>query len=378
MHGNLRMEQESSSGGNGIKRGFHYDSEGGEGFSGYDIELKQHGSPTAKFMINSSSSWGDAERSLLGMVERNKTNKVFEWIKEFKSKGLILAIFAVVLELVMWIMLKRINTGKIPFDIYYLRSFTNMVISMIWGRIIGVDIIAVENTQRSNVRMLIVTSFLAAGFTFMSYMINDLTIATVLLYTSILFTSVFAFWRFSEKIDRFDAINLVVSIISILLIMNLFEHGEMRITEIVIGICGAMFLGISYVIVKDMDDSINFLSLTFYEWLGMWSIGPLLYFTLGSFLPEFKPSIECLLTTDLQTITLICVTGFLSQTLLNAAYRFDKTTRITGMRYIQIVIALLVDLTVFETVFSVYEVMGCVIILTYNLSLLVIKSEPSR
>jgi drug/metabolite transporter (DMT)-like permease len=113
--------------------------------------------------------------------------------------------------------------------------------------------------------MLIVTSFLAAAFTFMSYMINGLTIATILLYTSILFTSVFAFCRFSEKIDRFDAINLVISIISILLIMNFFEHNEMRITEVIIGICGAMFLGISYVIVKDMDDSINFLSLTFYE-----------------------------------------------------------------------------------------------------------------
>ena len=72
------------------------------------------------------------------------------------------------------------------------------------------------------------------------------------------------------------------------------------------------------------------------------------------------------------------MSGFLSQTLLNAAYRFDKTTKITGMRYIQIVIALAVDLALFETVFSVYEVMGCVIILTYNLSLLVIKSEQSR
>lgn len=110
----------------------------------------------------------------------------------------------------------------------------------------------------------------------------------------------------------------------------------------------------------------------------MCAFGPIAYFAAGQIFPSVTPNLESLLNTDPQVITLICITGFLSQTLLNAAYRFDKTTKITGMRYIQIVVSLIVDLWIFDTRFSVYEVMGCVIILTYNLSLIVIKSDQSR
>jgi hypothetical protein len=82
MHGDQQAEQESSSGGNGNGNGkgnkLRRQGNSDGGFSGYDIELKQHGSPTWQFDINSSSSWGQAERSLLVMVERNKANKVFD------------------------------------------------------------------------------------------------------------------------------------------------------------------------------------------------------------------------------------------------------------------------------------------------------------
>lgn len=40
------------------------------------------------------------------------------------------------------------------------------------------------------------------------------------------------------------------------------------------------------------------------------------------------------------------------------------------MRYVQILLALMVDLFIVKTQFSIYEIMGCVIILTYNLSLI--------
>lgn len=265
MQSSHRMEQESSSGGNGNKRGGRYGSEEGDAISDYEIELKQHGSPTYHLAVNSSSSWGEAEKSLLRMVERNKTSKVFDCLKHLKSKGLILAMFAVLLELVMWIMLKKSKTTKIPFDLFYLRAFTNMVASFLCGKLLNLDIIGIEATQRPNLRMLVVISFFASGLSFMSYMINGITIATILIYTSILFTSVFAFLRFSEKIDRFDAINVIISIISVLLIMNFFDKQRERAVEVIVGLLGAMFLGVSFVIIKDLDDSIDFLSLTFYE-----------------------------------------------------------------------------------------------------------------
>jgi drug/metabolite transporter (DMT)-like permease len=292
MHGHHRLEQESSSGGNGTGMPFRRESEEGEEISDFEIELKQHGSPTGRFEINSNSSWGSRERSLLRMVERNKTSRVFDCIKQFKSKGLILAMFAVILELVMWIMLKKSMTEKIPFDIFYLRAFTNMAGSFICAKLLKIDMLGIEHSQRPNIRTLIVASFLATGLSFVSYMINDVTIAAILIYTSILFTSIFAFFKFGEKIDRYDAVNVVISIISVLLIMNFFDKEKQRPMEIIIGLLGAMFLGLCFVIVKDLDDSIDFLSLTFYESIGMCAFGPTAYFVLGRYFPAFAPSIE--------------------------------------------------------------------------------------
>lgn len=77
MQSAYQNEQESSSGGNGRKR-YREDFERDNGISEDEIELKQHGSPTYQFAVNSSSSWGEAEMSLLRMVERNKTSRVFD------------------------------------------------------------------------------------------------------------------------------------------------------------------------------------------------------------------------------------------------------------------------------------------------------------
>lgn len=152
--------------------------------------------------------------------------------------------FAVLLELVMWIMLKRVDKLESQLYIFYLRAFTNMLASYFCSKMLSIDIMGIAPTQRLNIRVLIFVSFFASGLSFLSYMINPLTIATILIYTSILFTSIFAFFKFSEKVDRYDAVNVLVSIASVILIMNFFDEKETRVYEVIIGVIGALFLGL--------------------------------------------------------------------------------------------------------------------------------------
>jgi len=110
----------------------------------------------------------------------------------------------------------------------------------------------------------------------MSYMMNSLSVATILIYVS------FRVLQVKQENWRIRCTDLVICALSILIIMSLVQTGDVIIKELVVGSIGAVFMTLCFLVVRELEDSVNFMSLTFYESLGICAIGPLIYFILCS------------------------------------------------------------------------------------------------
>jgi len=72
-------------------------------------------------------------------------------------------------------------------------------------------------------------------------------------------------------------------------------------------------------------------------------------------------------------ILILNVFGLLSQLFLSASYKVEKAGRVSTVRYLQVVLSFFVDVLIFNTSFSVQEMLGAFFIVSGNFLIVVLK-----
>ena len=114
-----------------------------------------------------------------------------------------------------------------------------------------------------------VFAFLSASFTFYAYYTNHLAIATTLIFTSPIFTCVFAKVFLGENVNRWDIANMVSSVFGILLLydpLNMTQLGEnTSIKGVILGLLAAFFIACNTTVVRKVNADFHPIVSIFYS-----------------------------------------------------------------------------------------------------------------
>ena len=87
----------------------------------------------------------------------------------------------------------------------------------------GLDLFEIEKEHRTTIGVRMLIGIFSASFSFYTFYENHLAIATTLIFTSPIFTCVFAKVFLGENVNRWDIANIVSSIFGILLLYDPFK-----------------------------------------------------------------------------------------------------------------------------------------------------------
>lgn len=112
-------------------------------------------------------------------------------------------------------------------------------------------------------------AFLSATFTFYAYYVNHLAIATTLIFTSPIFTCIFAKMFLGENVNRWDIANMVSSVFGILLLydpLNMTSLTEnSNIKGVFLGILAAFFIACNNTTVRKVNADFHPMIQIFYS-----------------------------------------------------------------------------------------------------------------
>lgn len=159
--------------------------------------------------------------------------------------------------------------------------------------------------------------------------------------------------------------------IGLLLIAHPFSDIQDNTTMIgvAVGVMAAVTIAGSFTMVRVVAVSSHFLIAMFYYCLATTAFAPIAYLVLllGGHTPTFYTYEQFL------RIGVLCIFGFFSQLFLSASYKLEKAGRVSTVRYLQIVLSFVVDVTIFKTEFSYLEVLGALCIVSSNFIIVLLK-----
>jgi drug/metabolite transporter (DMT)-like permease len=149
----------------------------------------------------------------------------------------------------------------------YLRGIGDLILTVLIARIVNVDLYSIDKEFRSIILFRMITAFFSATFTFYAYYINHLAIATTLIFTSPIFTAIFAKYFLGENVNRWDLANMVSSVFGIMLLYDPFHFTTVNLvtlTGVIFGLLAAVTIAASNTVVRKVNADFNYLVSIFY------------------------------------------------------------------------------------------------------------------
>lgn len=174
------------------------------------------------------------------------------------------------------------ETNMTAFEIVFMRGITDLLITSVICRVIGVDVLDIKPEHRFAIRIRMFFAAASAFFTFLTVQINPISIATTLTFTSPIFTSIFAYIVISEKLSKYDVINIISCTIGLLLMSNPFGDikGNTTVLGVTVGVLAAVTVAGSFTAVRVVAINFHFLVPMFYYCLATTAFSPIMYLVL--------------------------------------------------------------------------------------------------
>lgn len=165
---------------------------------------------TSSFEISDKSDSENREKQLYNFINENREGP-WSRLKKIPALGMMLGIMSVLFQLGMFTNVKILyNTTTVtPFEVIYIRGVTDLIMSTILCKMLGVNFLGIEQDHRNAVRIRMFFAAASAFFVFMTFKVNPISLATTLTFTSPIFTSIFTFLAIGEKISKYDVVNIL-------------------------------------------------------------------------------------------------------------------------------------------------------------------------
>ena len=190
----------------------------------------------------------------------------------------------------------------------------------------------------------------------------DLGTAVSLRYTSPIFATILALLFLREKIKGIQWFLFLIAFVGVLIIKGF--HAEMNSIGLILVLTSAFFLGIVFVVLRKIGDAehplvvINYFMVIAFVFGGVMSISRWKH-------PSF---LEWLLFLSLG------VFGYVGQLYLTKAFRYDETSVVAPLKYLEVLFVLVIGAFWFEEDYSLWTLFGvCLIMLGLILNVLLKK-----
>ena len=220
------------------------------------------------------------EEDLNNFTEK-ANNTLMDKLKKVPALGMIFGILSAIFQLGMFYNVKVLynTTTLTSFEVIFIRGITDLTLTLIIWHFIGVDVIKIQKESRNPIKVRMFFAIASAFFIFLAYKVNPLSIATLLTYTSPIFTSIFAFFLLGEKMTKYDFINIVSCWIGVVLITNPFGTTGTAITlyGIIIGAFSSITMAGSFTMVRMVSITFHYFVPMFYYSLATTAFAPIAY-----------------------------------------------------------------------------------------------------
>ena len=190
----------------------------------------------------------------------------------------------------------------------------------------------------------------------------DLGTAVSLRYTSPIFATILALLFLREKIKGIQWFLFLIAFVGVLIIKGF--HAEMNSIGLILVLTSAFFLGVVFVVLRRIGDAehplvvINYFMVIAFVFGGVMSISRWKH-------PNF---LEWLLFLSLG------VFGYVGQLYLTKAFRYDETSVVAPLKYLEVLFVLVIGAFWFEEDYSLWTLFGvCLIMLGLILNVLLKK-----
>lgn len=150
------------------------------------------------------------EQELHEFVE-NRTTNIYDRLSKIPILGMIFGLLSVFFQLAMFTNIKVLynETTITSFEVVFMRGITDLSLTLFICWCAKIDLISIEVENRKSIRIRMFFAVTSAIFVFLAYKVNPLSIATMLTFTSPIFTSIFAYIMIAEKLTKYDVLNVI-------------------------------------------------------------------------------------------------------------------------------------------------------------------------
>ena len=181
--------------------------------------------------------------------------------------------------------------------------------------------------------------------------------SSILFYTGPLYTPFAAKIFLNESVSKIDVVALILGFMGTILINDPFsdqERGSNEVLGSIIALIGGVFIGASTIIIRLMSGQLHYTVSPFYFSLGGTCISSVLYL-LSNKHENIQPIY------NLETFILLVSIGAISmigQIFIALAYENEKASKVAVFFYLQMVLIVVLDYTIFSTKLAMIEIIG--------------------
>ncbi len=234
------------------------------------------------------------------------------------------------------------------FELILFRSFVSLILSFIYLKKSGL------NPFGNNKVLLIlrgIVGTIALCLFFISIQNLPLASAATISYLSPIFTAIFAIFILKEPIKTVQYILFLISFIGIILIKGF--DGSVEMIYVLIGVLGAMGAGLAYSLVRKLKDSDHPIVVVFYFPLIATPV-----MLVWSYFNWVQP-------TGIDWIVLIAMGLFtqVGQVYLSKALHMENAGRMTSIKFLGTVNALIFSIFLFHEHYSLINIIGILLVI---------------
>ena len=247
---------------------------------------------------------------------------------------------------------------------------------MLLARQLKVNVYYIKKENRAMVRLRMLFAVFSASFAFYSFQKNTLAIATTLLYTAHIFTSIFGKIFLNENISKWDYAKMVSTVAGVMFIYSPWHWNPPNTTiiGITLGLTAAIFQSASLITTSKVSTEIHPFVSVFY-----FCVATSLSSSIGYYTEVLVGSNH--VSWDLWSCIWICVmvlTGFIAMVMFSSASKLEKVGKLTGMRFLMVFLAFVVDLFIFGEKYNYNEMIGAIMIVIFHFLIFIIRMAKGK
>lgn len=261
----------------------------------------------------------------------------------------------------MHVLIKLLNHIHV-FEILFFRSAITSLLCMMYLRLAGVPL---KGHQQKWLFLRAGAGIIAMSMFFVTLQRMPLGASVSLKYLSPIFTAIFAVIFLKERVRPVQWGLFLLALGGVFLLKGFDTRVDS--TDVMLGVCGAVFAGLVYVIIRRIGESEHPMVIVNY-----FMASAAVLAGLGMMSVWHTPSLE-----EWGLLLGIGILGFAGQVLMTKSFQAEAASRVAQVRYIEVVYSLLIGLIWFDESYTVLSFLGIVLILGSMLTNMLVKQTKS-